>query len=140
MFQDSRDIVIPLSEKSMNQITFKFEKTKPNENQIESLLDKKNQSILKELVELNTKYDNIISHLNLQNKNDININILNLKSYIENVLKLWDLKNLFKEIEKIIYNIEKLNNLNSELENRLNRIEYILYILIVIPFILLILF
>lgn len=142
LFQDSRDIVIPLSEKSMNQITFKFEKTKPNENQIESLLDKKNQSILKELVELNTKYDNIISHLNLQNKNDININILNLKSYIENVLKLGDLnkKNLFKEIEKIIYNIEKLNNLNSELENRLNRIEYILYILIVIPFILLIIF
>lgn len=134
LYQDSRDIVIPLSEKSMNQITLKFEKTK-NVNQ-ESLLDKKNQSILKELVELNTKYDNIISHLNLQNKNDININILNLKSYIENELR--DLnKKKFKEIEKIIYNIEKLNNLNSELENRLNRIEYILYILIVIPFILL---
>ena len=140
LFQDSRDIVIPLSEKSMNQITFKFEKTKPNVNQIESLLDKNNQRILKELAELRTKIDNIIYHLNLQNKNDININIINLKSYIENVLNFLDLnkKNLFKEIENMNSNIEKLNNLKWELHNRLNRIDYILYILIVIPFILLI--
>ena len=103
LFEESRDIVIPLSEKSMNQITFKFEKIKPNEKNIESLLDKNNQTILKELVELKRKYDNIIYNLNLQNKNDINLNILNFKSSVEKEFKLADFnKNtLFKQIEKI---------------------------------------
>lgn len=142
LFEDSRDIVIPWSEKFMNQITFKFENIKPNEKHIESILDKNNEtlgSIFKELVELQIKYDNIIYHLNLQNKNDININLINLKSYVENELKNTSLnqKTHFKQIEKINYNIDKLNINRSELFNKLNRIEYILCILIVIPFILL---
>lgn len=78
--EDVTNKIIPLDIKSMNQITFKFEDLKTNENNhtlaasIESLLNKNHQIIIKELIKLQTIHDRIID-LNSNIKNELIINI-----------------------------------------------------------------
>ena len=147
--EDVTNKVIPLDIKSMNQITFKFEDLKTNENNhtlaasIEALLNKNHQIIIKELIKLQTTHDRIID-INSNIKNDLKININNELSRIRNLHTLHtnefkninlNQKNIFEQIENINKSISSLSELeikileqNKILANRQFKLNVILAI------------
>ena len=134
------DIVIPFDKQLMNQITLKFENINKDENQIKLLLDENNKIIFKELLLIQTRYDQIISNLKLsleENKN-ANMNIIDLNNNILKELKYINEKNIFKQIEIINKCIDKLNINILELHNKINKLNLKLYIIVIFTFMLMI--